>query len=308
MSAVPRALCLYRPPSFPLYLPNLQDIKEQKSPIQCTVQYWAAPWYSRPGQHLGGFYTAVWTLMSILCLVVFCWSGSRTALQCNISSFCKTQLTSWAAFWAPALAGVITFLQRPRTQPLLDLLVFLHIPVTRNHLQLSCAVLRVGVNMSGHLAIAWPFLLMSVGQNRMKISLSFSPRFVTSWYTGEEVCEAFEIISPSLVFSFPLFCSQTICRKNMFRNHLYISAGEFFCLEKWNNTFLQLLIVIPHLCCPPNFKSICALASSLMSSYDRTISFPLKGYLSLSLCKVSENHCTLPPPPKVIHLVEEMMR
>lgn len=86
MSAVPGALCLYRPPSFPLYLPNLQE-----SPIQCTVQYWAAPWYSRPGQHLGSFYNAVWTLMSILCLVVFCWSGSRTALQCNISSFCKTQ-------------------------------------------------------------------------------------------------------------------------------------------------------------------------------------------------------------------------
>lgn len=98
-----------------------------------------------------------------------------------------------------------------------------------------------------------------------------------------------------MVFSFPLFCSQTICRKNMFRNHLYISAGEFFCLEKWNNTFLQLLILIPHLCCPPNFESICALASSLMSSYDRTLSFLLKGYSSLSLCKVSENHCTLPP-------------
>lgn len=111
------------------------------------------------------------------CLLLICEQDS-SAVQ--YKQICKTQLPSQAAFWAPALAGVLTVLQRPRTQPSLDLPVFLLIPLTKNLLLLSCAVLGVGVNMSGHVALAWPFLLMSVGQTRMRISLSFSPRFVSS--------------------------------------------------------------------------------------------------------------------------------
>lgn len=43
--------------------------------------------FHSPGQPLRGFYTAVWALISLLCTVVACWSGSRTPLQCSTSGF-----------------------------------------------------------------------------------------------------------------------------------------------------------------------------------------------------------------------------
>lgn len=70
----------------------------------------------------------------------------------------------------------------------------------------------------------------------------------------------------------------------------------FLCLEKWDNAFLQILTVVPHLCCHPNFKSICALPSGLMSPYGRTLTFPLYSYLSLSF--VRSGKITVLRPPK----------
>lgn len=85
-----------------------------------VFQSWPAPW--------GFLHCSMNPNINTLpcCLLLICEQDSSAVQYKQIY---KTQLPSQAAFWAPALAGVITVLQRPRTQPSLDLLVFLLIPL-----------------------------------------------------------------------------------------------------------------------------------------------------------------------------------
>lgn len=101
--------------------------------------------------------------------------GAELLCSAVSAALCSAQLLAWAAFRAPALSGVVAVLWMPKTQPSFDLLAFLPSPHTSNCLLLSCAVLGVGINMSDHLIVGWPLHFMSMGQNRMGISLCFPP-------------------------------------------------------------------------------------------------------------------------------------